>query len=143
MLAKLNNEMVAAMKAKDKTRKDAISSVISAVKKAAIDKKQKNNITDELVNEVLLKEVKTVQEMIDTCPENRADLKEQYQNRLNIVNEFAPKLVNNENDIMEIIEAIGLDIELVKNNRGTIMKELKSRNVDMKVANKVLSGVIK
>lgn len=137
----LNNEMIIAMKAKNKPRKDAISSVISAVKKAAIDKKQKGNITEELVNEVLLKEIKTIQEMIDTCPENRTELKEQYQNRLNIVNEFAPKLIVNEDEISDIIGEIGL--EPVKSNRGAIMKELKTRNVDMKIANKVLSGVIK
>ena len=33
----LQKDMVAAMKAKDKVRKDAISSLISAVKKVAID----------------------------------------------------------------------------------------------------------
>ena len=34
---KLQKDMIAAMKAKDKSRKDSISSLISAVKKVAID----------------------------------------------------------------------------------------------------------
>ncbi len=33
----LQNDMIAAMKAKEKGRKDAISALVSAVKKAAID----------------------------------------------------------------------------------------------------------
>ena len=36
-LEALRKDMVAAMKAKDKTTKDAVSSLVSAVKKAAID----------------------------------------------------------------------------------------------------------
>ena len=34
------------------------------------------DITEELVDKVILKEKKTVQEMIDTCPDNRKDLLE-------------------------------------------------------------------
>ena len=36
-LEQLRSDMVAAMKARDKERKDAISSLVSAVKKVAID----------------------------------------------------------------------------------------------------------
>ena len=36
-LQTLQKDMIAAMKAKDKVRKDAISSLVSAVKKVAID----------------------------------------------------------------------------------------------------------
>ena len=59
----LQKEMIAAMKAKDKIRKDTVSSLIGAVKKMAIDEKCKDNITEELVNRVILKEKKTMQDM--------------------------------------------------------------------------------
>ena len=36
-MEQLQKDMIAAMKAKDKPRKEAISSLVSAVKKAAID----------------------------------------------------------------------------------------------------------
>ena len=62
-LEKLQAEMVTAMKDKNKARKDTISSLIGAVKKTAIDKKCKDNITEALVDEVILKEKKTVQEI--------------------------------------------------------------------------------
>ena len=52
----LQNEMVAALKARNKFRKDVISSLVGAVKKAAIDKNCRDNVTEELVNAVLIKE---------------------------------------------------------------------------------------
>ena len=72
----LQKDMVAAMKAKDKVRKEAISSLISAVKKTAIDEGTRDNITEELVNRVILKERKTVQEQLDSCPADRAELRD-------------------------------------------------------------------
>ena len=69
----LQKDMVAAMKARDKVRKDAISSLVSAVKKAGIDEGCRDNIPEEMVNRVILKEIKTVKEQLDSCPEARED----------------------------------------------------------------------
>ena len=55
----LQKDMVAAMKARDKARKDAISSLVSDVKKAAIDAGTRDNIADDLVDQVILKSLKT------------------------------------------------------------------------------------
>ena len=144
----LQSEMIAAMKEKNKARKDTISSLIGAVKKAAIDKKCKDNITEALVDEVILKEKKTVQEMIDTCPANRTELLAEYAERLKVIDEFAPKLITDEEEIKKIILGIlkHENIEAAKSNKGQIMKvvmpQLKGK-VDMKVANKVLSEILK
>ncbi len=62
----LQKDMVAAMKARDKARKDAISSLVSDVKKAAIDAGTRDNIADELVDQVILKSLKTAKEQLDT-----------------------------------------------------------------------------
>ena len=62
------------MKARDKVRKDAISTLVSAAKKAAIDEGCRDDIKEELVNRVILKEMKSVKEQIDTCPASREDL---------------------------------------------------------------------
>ena len=67
----LRKDMVAAMKAKDKPRKEAISSLVSAVKKAAIDAGCREDIPEDMVDRVILKELKTAKEQIDTCPESR------------------------------------------------------------------------
>ena len=92
----LNREMIAAMKDHNKIRKETISALISAVKKAAIDEKCKDNITEELVNKVVLKEKKTVQEMIDTCPADRVETLEEYKIRMVIIEEFAPQMMSEE-----------------------------------------------
>ena len=86
-MEKLQKDMIAAMKAKDKPRKDAISSLVSAVKKVAIDEGCRDDIKEELVNRVILKELKSVQEQIDTCPAARSDLKEEYKLRYEVVME--------------------------------------------------------
>lgn len=62
----LQKDMIAAMKARDKVRKDAIASLVSAAKKVAIDEGCRDDIPEELVNRVIMKEMKTVQEQIDS-----------------------------------------------------------------------------
>ena len=84
----LRKDMVAAMKAKDKTTKDAVSSLISAVKKAAIDEGCREDVPEALVDRVILKELKTVKEQLDTCPENRDDLRAEYQARYDVIAEI-------------------------------------------------------
>ena len=77
----LRKDMVAAMKAKDKVTKEAVSALIAAVKKVAIDEGCRDDIKGDLVDRVILKELKTAKEQIDTCPADRTDLKEEYQAR--------------------------------------------------------------
>ena len=136
----LQNEMVAALKARNKFRKDVISSLVGAVKKAAIDKNCRDNVTEELVNAVLIKEQKTMQEMIDTCPATRPEVLAEYTAKKQIIDEFAPQVITDPAQIKTIVEAIGID--LTKKNRGAIMKVLKDNLVDMKVANQVVGGML-
>lgn len=135
----LQKEMIAAMKNKNKERKNTISSLVQAVQKFGIDNKCKDNITEAQIDAVILKEKKTVQEMIDTCPSDRVETLEEYKTKLAIINEFAPSLMDNEEDIKKFIQKTGL--ELVKSNRGKIMAALKGK-ADMKVANKVVGSMI-
>ena len=136
----LQNEMVAALKARNKFRKDVISSLVGAVKKAAIDKNCRDNITEELVNAVLIKEQKIMQEMIDTCPATRPEVLAEYTAKKQIIDEFTPQVITDPAQIKTMVEAIGID--LTKKNRGKIMKVLKDNLVDMKVANQVVGGML-
>ena len=148
-LETLQSEMIKAMKTKDKSRKDTISSLIGAIKKTAIDKKCKDNITEELVNEVILKEKKTVQEMIDTCPKEREDLLYEYQIRMAIISEFAPKLVTDKDEIKRMIFAAlpdSSEIEINKKNKGIIMKHVMpvmKGKADMKIVNEAINELLK
>ena len=119
----LNKARIDAMKNKNKLRKETISTLIDNVNKATIGPKGRIEVTDELVDTVILKEKKTVQEMIDTCPASRAETLQEYKERLAIINEFAPQLITDAQEIENFIHSLG--IELTKANRGNIMKELK------------------
>ena len=143
-LETLRSDMIAAMKAKDKARKEAISSLISAAKKVAIDEGCRDDIKPELVDRVILKELKTVKEQIDTCPADRTDLLEQYKARYDVFNEYAPKLLS-EDDVRDILTTKFADVIATK-NKGQIMKavmaELKGK-ADGKVINQVVAELCK
>lgn len=139
--------MYAAMKAKDKFKKDTIASIIGAVQKTAIDRKCKDNITEALVDEVLLKELKTVKEMIDTCPADRDETRAEYTARYNIVASYAPQMLTEGEVLIEFMYwAEQNSIELVKANKGIIMRgfmPLMKGRADGKVVNEVIMGVLK
>ena len=143
-LEQLRKDMVAAMKAKDKARKDSISSLVSAVKKAAIDEGCRDDIPAEPVDRVILKELKSVKEQIDTCPDTRADLKAEYQVRYDVISEYAPALMSEEQVRRYITEKFS-EIVATK-NKGQIMKavmaELKGK-ADGKVINQVVGELCK
>ena len=143
-LATLQSAMIAAMKAKDKPRKDAISALVSAVKKAGIDAGCRDDIPTSMVDQVILKELKSVKEQIDTCPADRADLLEEYKKRYEIMSEFAPKMLSKE-EITAILQDKFADV-LATKNKGQIMKavmgELKGK-ADGKLINQVVAELTK
>lgn len=146
-LEKLQSEMVQALKNGDKLRKGVIADIIGNIKKAAIDKKCRDNITEALVDEVLLKCKKTAQEMIDTCPAERVETLAEYKKQLEIINEFAPQLITDPIAIKVLVAdyAKEANIELVKSNRGAIMKLLAANlkgKADMAVVSKVVGEML-
>ncbi len=116
----LQSAMIAAMKARDKARKDAISSLVSAVKKAAIDEGCRDNIPSDMVDRVILKELKSVQEQIDTCPADRTELKAEYEFRKSVISEYAPKQMDAD-EVRAYIQANFADV-IAAGNKGAIMK---------------------
>ena len=143
-LATLQSAMIAAMKAKDKPRKDAISALVSAVKKAGIDAGCREDIPTSMVDQVILKELKSVKEQIDTCPDSRADLKAEYQFRYNVMQEFAPQQMSAE-EVKAVLQEKFAEV-LATKNKGMIMKtvmaELKGK-ADGKVINQVVAELCK
>ena len=140
----LQDDMIAAMKAKDKVRKDAISSLVSAVKKVAIDEGCRDDIKPELVDRVILKELKSVKEQVDTCPADRTDLKDEYQARYDVIAKYAPKLMD-ASEIKAYLTEKHADL-IASGNKGQIMKtimpELKGK-ADGKVINQVVAELTK
>lgn len=145
-LIKLQHEKVLAMKNKDVIRKNALNAMIDACQKASITPKGRIEITEDLVNEVLIKYQKTIQEMIDTCPSDREDLLTAYKAEMEVVKEFAPQLMTDKTEIeLTIKDIVNGEIELVKANRGKIMKMISpilKGKADMRIVNEVVGEML-
>ena len=118
----LHKDMVAAMKARDKERKAVISTLIADVKKAAIDAGNREDIPDGLVDAVILKSKKTAKEQLDSCPDERAELKAEYQYNYDVICEYAPKMMSDD-EIRAFLTAEFADVIATK-NKGQIMKAI-------------------
>lgn len=118
----LQDDMIAAMKARDKVRKDAISALVSAAKKVAIDEGCRDDIKEELVDRVILKEIKSVKEQLETCPEAREDLRAEYQARYDIFMEYAPQMMSAE-EVEQFITEKFAEV-IAGKNKGLIMKNV-------------------
>lgn len=138
----LQKEMMEALKEGYTIKKETLSSVVAAVKKAAIDKGCRDNITEDLIIDCIRKELKIIHEQLETCPMDRVELLEEFRWKKDFLNQYVPQLVTDEKEISAMITSILKDITIV--DRGQVMKtvmpQLKGK-VDMKVANKVISSL--
>lgn len=134
-------QMVAAMKDKDKERKDSLSMLLSALKNKAIDKRA--DLTEAEENEVIKKEIRQTKETMDSAPADREDIRSQCEKRLAVYKEFAPEDLS-EDAIREIIKEVLRDLAIEKptpKDKGKIMKELMPRvkgKAEGSVVNKIV-----
>ena len=135
----LHNDMVAAMKAHDKARKAVISSLIADVKKAAIDAGTREDIGEALVDQVILKSKKTAREQLDSCPDERAELKAEYQYNYDVICEYAPKLMSDD-EIRSYLTENCAELIAAK-NKGQIMKTVMAA-LKGKVDGKAISAIV-
>ena len=131
----IRSAMVAAMKAGDKERKAALSFLLSSLKNKAIDKRA--DLTEEEEGQVILKEIKQLKETIDMTPEDRTDLIEEAQKRLAVLEEYAPKMMS-EDEIRKIIS--GLEDKSVKSVMA-YFKENYAGKVEMAKVSQVLRSL--
>ena len=146
-LEQLQKDMIQAMKTNKPILKDVLKELIGAVKNAGIEKKCKDNIPEELVNQAILKQKKITEEMIETCPAERHLLLTDYQARLAIIEKYCPKLLDNPEKIKAMIEnqlAIA-GIEPLKSNKSAVMKIIMPMfkgKADMKMVNQVIGEIL-
>lgn len=143
-IEQLQKELMESYKEGKVIKKETLSSVVAAVKKAAIDKNCRDNITEDLIIDCIRKEIKTLQEQLDTCPMDRVELLEEFRWKKNFLSQYVPQLVTDPDEIARMITNILKDITIV--DKGQVMKivmpQLKGK-VDMKVANKVITDFFK
>ena len=132
---------MAAMKAKDKERKDALSALLTALKNKAIDKRA--DLTEEEETQVILKEIKQLKETIEMTPADRTDILAECNSRLTVLEEYAPKMMDEAEIkavVSEVLTSLGLDAPTAK-EKGKIMKELMPK-VKGKADGKLVSEVV-
>ena len=137
----VRSAMMAAMKAKDKDRKDALSALLTALKNKAIDKRA--DLTEEEETQVILKEIKQLKETIEMTPADRTDILAECNSRLTVLEEYAPKMMDEAEIkavVSEVLTSLGLDAPTAK-EKGKIMKELMPK-VKGKADGKLVSEVV-
>ena len=138
-------EMVAAMKNKDKERKDTLSMLLAALKNKAIDKQA--DLSEEEENEVVKKEIRQTKDTMDMAPEDREDIKEQCRKRIEVLSEFAPEEMNEDairSIINEVIRELGIETPSAK-DKGKIMKDLLPKvkgKADGALVNKIVGEML-
>ena len=137
----VRSAMMAAMKAKDKERKAALSALLTALKNKAIDKRA--DLTEEEETQVILKEIKQLKETIEMTPADRTDILAECNSRLAVLEEYAPKMMDEAEIkavVSEVLTSLGLDAPTAK-EKGKIMKELMPK-VKGKADGKLVSEVV-
>ncbi|MGN0203647.1 MAG: GatB/YqeY domain-containing protein [Coprococcus sp.] len=140
----VRTEMVKAMKAGEKERKNALSMLLSSLKNATIDKR--SDLTEEEADVVIRKEIKQTQETLDTTPADRTDIIDECRFRIAVYEEFVPKMMDEEAIeavIRETLAELGIETPTAR-DKGKIMKVLMPKvkgKADGKLVNQLLSGM--
>ena len=142
----IQKEMMAALKAKDTRRKDALSLMLSTLKAKAKD--ERRDLTEEEENALILKEIKQTKETRDSAPADRKDIFEECEFRIAVLSEFAPKEMSVEEiqqAVQNVLEQLGISSPTPK-EKGIIMKTLMplvKGKADGKLVNQVVGELFK
>ena len=120
-------QMVQAMKSGEKERKEALSMLLAALKAKFIDKREE--LTEEEENAVVLRELKQTKETLESAPADRADIREQCERRITVLQEFAPREMSEEEiraQIQASLTVLGIEQPTIR-DKGRLMKELMPR----------------
>ena len=129
MLQRLKDDLKVAMREKDNLKRDTIRLVMSSIKQIEVD--ERREVTDEDVLKIIQKGIKQREDAINFAKDGgRDDLVEQNQKEIDILKNYLPKQLSDDelkSIIIDIIEKVG----------ATSMKDMGKV---MGVATKELSG---
>ena len=142
----VRTQMVAAMKNRDKKRKEILSLLLAALKNLVIEKR--TDLTEEEENSIILKEIKQLNDMLEQTPVDRTDIIELCKYRIGVLEEFAPRMLTEEEIVSTINQVVaGLGIKRPgSSDKGRIMKELMPKvkgKADGTKVNQLLTDMLK
>lgn len=138
---KLQADQIQAMKAHDTVRLDTLRYILSQIKNKEIDTKKE--LTDDESVDMIRREVKRLNDSITSFKEgNRDDLAAEYEAQKNILVEYLPKEMSDEELKEEVKKVIAANQDLYEKNPsamiGICIKELKSKAESSRIA-----GIVK
>ncbi|MEA4999536.1 MAG: GatB/YqeY domain-containing protein [Candidatus Limiplasma sp.] len=140
----VRSAMMAALKAGDKPRKEALSLLLSALKNKAIDKRA--DLTEDEENAVVYKEIKEAQETLDTTPADRVAIIEEAKARMAVWSEFAPQRMGEAEVRAIVLETLAeLGGSLTAQEKGKLMKVLMPKlkgKAEGNLVNQVVTDVL-
>lgn len=144
----VQKQMIDAMKAGDKDRKQALSNIVAALKNKEIELRGKGEMNEQAEIDVIAKLVKQVKESIETCPKNRVAMLNSLNNELKIYEEFMPAQMTEEeikNTIKELVNRLGITGTAAAKAKGMVMMELMpivKGKADGKLVNKLVTELL-
>ena len=141
----IRGEMVKAMKAKDKARKDVLSLLLAELQNVEIN--NRTPLTDEEGNQVILKQIKQLKETLSLTPADRQDIIDECNFSISVLEEYAPKMMD-ESEIKAVIEETLKELSIetpTAQDKGKIMKVLMPKvkgKADGKLVNQVLGSMM-
>ena len=140
MVEKLKQDMIEAMKNKEKERLTVIRMVKAAMDQEQIDRKRE--INDELLIDVVNKQIKMRKDSISEFEKGgRSDLIEATQREVDILMNYLPEQLSIE-EVKDIISAIFDEVKPVgQRDMGKVMKEATSQlkgKADMKEVSNII-----
>ena len=144
----IREDMIKAMKDRNKQRKDVLSYLLGQIKNVSIDKRR--DLTDDEVNEVINKQIKQTQDMLTLTPKHRLDIIKENEFTISVLKEYQPVMMD-ENAIRHEVYVICADLgivisELTAKDKGKLMGKLMPRvkgKADGKLVNKIVSEYCK
>ena len=139
---KVAEDMKAAMKAKDKDSLNTLRLLKSAIDLYLVNNKlERNNASDEVVIDVVAKQVKTHKESIEEFKKgNRPDLVDGLEREIALLSTYLPEQLSEEDVRKEIDKVFDKLKPSSMKDMGNIMKELSSLKgkADMKLINSIV-----
>lgn len=126
MKERLQKDLISAMKEHDKKRIDVIKLVKASIQNEEINSKKELN--DEEILSIITKQVKMRKDALsDFEKAGRSDLIDAYNEEINILSEYLPKALSEEEAIQIIDDAIKIVNPTGPSDMGKIMKEVSPK----------------
>ena len=139
----ISNDMKEAMKAHDKDSLNTIRLLKSAIDMYLVNNKmERNSCSDEIVIDIVSKQVKTHKESIEEFKKgNRQDLVDKLLKEIDLLSKYLPKQLTEEEINSEIDKVFDKVKPTSMKDMGLIMKELTpifKGKADMKTVNEIV-----